>query len=100
MSKNNYENMKPADTREGVYVEWDDEFGHYGVFGENSGFCYATYFHKPEAEEYAAERNLRSKGTVVTLKDVEEAYSVSEKKTVEIDGKQVECIWYKAKKDS
>lgn len=31
----------------------DDAEGFYGVFGSNSGFCYATFADKTEAEGYA-----------------------------------------------
>ena len=35
------------------YAEWDEDTQLYGVFGTESGFCYATYSNPSEAEETA-----------------------------------------------
>ncbi len=37
---------------EGRYVEFDDEFEWYGIFGEDSGHCYHTFIEKAEAEAH------------------------------------------------
>jgi len=39
------------------YAEWDDDACGYGVFGDHTGFCYASYADKGEAEEEAGNRN-------------------------------------------
>lgn len=41
---------KPIDG-EGRYVDFDEEFGYWAIFGERSGFCYGQYASKEEAEE-------------------------------------------------
>lgn len=45
------ENLQ-ATPGEAKYVEWDEEVELFGVFGEDSGFCYGTFFDEDSAEDY------------------------------------------------
>jgi hypothetical protein len=40
-----------------VYADWDDDEESYGVFGTESGFCYALVCDEDEAEEIAQKIN-------------------------------------------
>lgn len=42
-----------------VYSEWDNGFEMYGVFGNESGFCYFQSFDKEESENYANQLSNR-----------------------------------------
>ena len=46
-----YAELKPI-KGESRYLEWDDEFNWWGVFGSDSGFCYASFTSKQEANDY------------------------------------------------
>ena len=46
-----FENLKPI-IGEPRYVDYDSEFEQWGVFGSDSGFCYATFCDKQEAKDY------------------------------------------------
>lgn len=46
------------DKRGEFYSEWDEDSQMYCVFGSESGFCYATYAGKEEAEEEAQRMNI------------------------------------------
>jgi hypothetical protein len=48
--------------REEMYVEWDFDTAAWGVFGEESGFCYATFASKAEAEEWLDRLEAESQG--------------------------------------
>jgi len=37
-----------------LYAEYDDDVAGYGVFGSESGHCYATFCGLAEAQEWAA----------------------------------------------
>ena len=41
-SDDEYQDLQPIEG-ENKYVDWDDDFNSYGIFGEISGFCYAHY---------------------------------------------------------
>ncbi len=43
------------------YAEYDEETGLYCVFGNNTGFAYASYADKGEAQEHANLKNERAK---------------------------------------
>lgn len=45
---------RKLDEKGTFYVDWDDVSGAHGVFGTESGFCYATFSDKDEAEVEAA----------------------------------------------
>lgn len=49
MTIDQYSDLKaiPGEAR---YAEYDDEFETWGVFGEDSGFCYGQYACEEEAE--------------------------------------------------
>ncbi len=49
------------DKRGDFYADWDDEAGAYGVFGTESGFCYATFSDKGDAEDQAVRLRARAK---------------------------------------
>ena len=53
-----YVNLKPKKGEE-AYAEWDEEFEWYGVFGVDSGFCYASFGSKEEAEKYAENMGVK-----------------------------------------
>jgi hypothetical protein len=53
MRDDNYARLK-RDTRDQFYV--DRENGSFGVFGTESGFCYALYSDRGEAERDAQRR--------------------------------------------
>ena len=40
-----------------LYAEYDDDVAGYGVFGSESGHCYASFTDKDEAEKYAQGAN-------------------------------------------
>lgn len=52
------ENFPQPMPRESVYAEYDEEYSCWGVFGEDSGYCYATPASEEDAEAWAAEMNL------------------------------------------
>ena len=41
-SEDEYQDLRPIEGEE-KYIDWDNEFDSYGIFGELSGFCYAHY---------------------------------------------------------
>ena len=43
--------------KELVYAEFDEEFGIFGVFGQDTGFCYAQPATKEKANQLATEWN-------------------------------------------
>ena len=45
------------DSKEDVYPDHDEDSGFYGVFGVNSGHCYAGFADEKEAEKKANEIN-------------------------------------------
>jgi len=55
-----YKDMKPK-KKEEVYVGWDEEFEYYGVFGLDSGFCYAQFPSQNEAIEWIINMNWEVK---------------------------------------
>jgi len=48
--KDKYSSMRPVEN-EGRYVEFDEEFGYWAIFGDESGFCYSQHNTKEDAEE-------------------------------------------------
>jgi hypothetical protein len=52
MTDEKYADLKPI-SGEARYVEFDEEFEYWAIFGEDSGFCYGQY-----GSEEEAERNL------------------------------------------
>ena len=48
-----YSELKPI-SGEGRYVEYDEEFSYWAIFGDESGFCYGQYDSEEEAD-----RNLK-----------------------------------------
>lgn len=42
---------------DGFFVAFDDDFGCYGLFGTESGFCYALYCDLSEADQEMNRRN-------------------------------------------
>jgi hypothetical protein len=42
---------------EEVYVDWDEDHEQFGVFGTESGHCYASFGSKEECQEYARRYN-------------------------------------------
>lgn len=44
----NYPERIPGEER---YVEWDEEFEQWAIFGNDSGHCYGQYAGKEEAED-------------------------------------------------
>lgn len=48
-----YDNLRPI-SGENRYAEWDEEFDCWGVFGEESGFCYSQHENQEEAEVAAS----------------------------------------------
>lgn len=53
-----YNSLKPQRGEE-VYAEWDEEFQVWGIFGLESGFCYAQPATREEADKEVYERNGR-----------------------------------------
>ena len=45
-----YADLRPI-AGEARYVEYDEEFECWGIFGETSGFCYAQYSCEEDANE-------------------------------------------------
>ena len=43
-----YSDLKPT-PGEGRYVEFDEEFGYWAIFGDDSGFCFGQYNSENEA---------------------------------------------------
>ena len=41
------------------YAEFDNEFGQWGVFGDETGFCYSLTSSQSEADDKAAALNNR-----------------------------------------
>lgn len=54
MDEDKYKSLKPIEG-ECRYVEFDEEFEYWSIFGDESGFCYGQYNSKEEAE---AKNNL------------------------------------------
>jgi|WetSurSiteA1Bulk_404760.scaffolds.fasta_scaffold220231_1 hypothetical protein len=52
MTTKNYPEATVKETR---YVDWDEDTQSYGIFGEESGHCYATYSDKDVAKKALAE---------------------------------------------
>jgi len=48
---NKYKAVK-MDKKGELYVEYDSEIEAFGVFGTESGFCYASFTSKKEADAY------------------------------------------------
>ena len=46
-----YESLKPI-AGEPKYVDYDPVFDQYGIFGSDSGFCYASYLFKDDADSH------------------------------------------------
>jgi hypothetical protein len=45
--------MTITDTsKDTLYIDFDEEYGWWGVFGDISGHCYATFCDKEEAQNY------------------------------------------------
>jgi hypothetical protein len=51
-----YENLQPI-PGEAKYKEFDKEYEHFGIFGETSGFCYASFIDESEADDYLKNGN-------------------------------------------
>jgi hypothetical protein len=49
MDNDRYNDIRPL-PGENRYVDFDDDSGCYGVFGEESGFCYGLHFSESDAE--------------------------------------------------
>lgn len=47
-NKDKYSTMRPID-HEDRYVEYDEEFGCWAIFGDESGFCYSQHTTEEEA---------------------------------------------------
>lgn len=45
-----YEDLKPIDG-EYKYVEFDDDFDCWAIFGSESGYCYGQYNSREQAEK-------------------------------------------------
>ena len=56
--KHNYNHLERK-LGEEVWVDWDEEFGMWGVFGINSGFCYEQFGLEEDALKRAEEINRR-----------------------------------------
>ena len=46
-----------AKSKEEVYADIDSDSGFYGVFGADTGHCYASFADQKEAEEKASDIN-------------------------------------------
>lgn len=54
-----YDHLKPI-SGESKYVDFDQDTGMFGIFGDESGFCYQLFMTKEEAEETKQELNYNA----------------------------------------
>lgn len=60
MNDDIYADLKPI-RGEKKYVDWDQYTGMWGIFGEDSGFCYDLFLSKKEADDNLNERYLNER---------------------------------------
>jgi hypothetical protein len=58
MPNDKYSELR-REPNEKVYADYDEEFDHWAVFGEKSGFCYAQFYTPEEADSFVLASDLR-----------------------------------------